>query len=997
MTTLKHLSGKLWALLFSLLTGCYAWGQIPQAPEALPSPDAAGLGVYGDVPVSLFTGIPQIEIPLYELKEGEHTLPLSLSYYAGGVHPDQHPGWVGLNWSLNAGGVITRVIKDMPDEYDNSYFDNCANIGYYFTHSLLSPHNWYTKDYLLSVVRKQEIQGNVHDTEPDVFSFNFLNYSGKFMLTHDGQWKVQCDKPVKVEFDNTFLSIPSDVNMGYVPVHGNFKSFGGFTLTAEDGTQYVFGGATSAIEYSIAFFAQKFDEWKAVSWYLTKIVYPDGDEITFKYTRDRLNCQMYISIYQDIFTMLEHGDKCYSFSINENVEDFYNGQLIAPIYLDEINSKNTSIQFERYSGPTELPYSREIFSRKHESNITFPYLETGQGTGDYLGDCLDQLDWSYLNGIWIYASDGMKTYQLKYNQNASERLMLESIEEYNYDNSVYEPRYRFSYNQPEKLPEYLSNKTDHWGFFNNKEAPLNSLEEYQTNRNTTVVPADALYGMLEKIEYPTGGYTRLVFEQNDCSKIVKLNRWEGCDTTDNGNQVTGGVRIKKIIESRTGLAEDEVVDKEYFYINDYLETHGSHGTSSGVLGGQVRYYFKDFEVEDIYGNQFRYIKDIFSSQSLLPGCDNIQGSHIGYSEVIERRADGSFTRYQFSNFDNGHLDEAPAAVLQPGRSPYEPYSSTAVERGRLIRQEEYTKDDVLKKRTTLSYEKSDMTPNNHVRCMKVAGFRACPSVPDKNYGLGATYRIYTYSYRKTQERVTVYDDPANPIETVIDYTYNADGLLKSKRISVNRGSKTYSYKYPSDYSTDVYKDMKAKHVLSPVVEETVEQKEGNTTYPVSHTRHTYTALTGGTNRYFGVKQTEQSFGNGPMRARVYCHKFDAKGNAVHLTINEEDVVYLWGYDYQYIVAEIRNATWEAVESIIGSINAFSAADEPDLHKLAMLRKFLPASLITTYTHDPGAGITSITGPQGITTYYQYDVSGRLLMERNSRGEVRKTYNYQYAH
>lgn len=684
MTTLKHLSGKLWALLFSLLTGCYAWGQIPQAPQALPGPNTAGLGVYGDVPVSLFTGIPQIEIPLYELKEGEHTLPLSLSYYAGGVRPDQHPGWVGLNWSLNAGGVITRVIKDMPDEYNNSYFVYGKEGGYYFTHKLLNTTNWSSKDYLVQVAQHPEIY--VNDTEPDVFSFSFLDYSGKFMLTHDGQWKVQCDKPVKVEFDNAFLAIPSDVNMGYVPVHGNFKSFGGFTLTAEDGTQYVFGGTTSAIEYSVAFFAQTRDEWKAVSWYLTKIVYPNGDEITFKYSRDELTCQMYISVYQDIFTMLEDGGTCYSYSFNNNIEDFYNGQLIAPIYLDEIRSRNTSIQFERYSRPFELQYSREHFRKKTEAGAVYPYLETGQSTGDYLDDCLNHLGWSYLNGIWIYASDGMKTYQLKYNQNASERLMLESIEEYNYDNSVYEPRYRFSYNQPEKLPGYLSNMTDHWGFFNNKEASLNLPGIYQTNRNTTVVPAYALYGMLEKIEYPTGGYTRLVFEQNDCSKIVKLNRWEGCDTTDNGNQVTGGVRIKKIIESRTGLAEDEVVDKEYFYINDYLETHGNHGTSSGVQGGQVQYSFSSFEVEDIHGGNFKYWKNIFSSQSLLPGCDNIQGSHIGYSEVIERRADGSFTRYQFSNFDNGHLDEAPAAVLQPGRSPYEPYSSTAVERGRLIRQ-----------------------------------------------------------------------------------------------------------------------------------------------------------------------------------------------------------------------------------------------------------------------------------------------------------------------
>ena len=80
--------------------------------------------------------------------------------------------------------------------------------------------------------------------------------------------------------------------------------------------------------------------------------------------------------------------------------------------------------------------------------------------------------------------------------------MLESIEEYNYGTSAYESRYRFSYNQPEKLPGYLSNMTDHWGFFNNVEAPLDLLGSYQTNRNATIVPAYALYGMLEKIEYP---------------------------------------------------------------------------------------------------------------------------------------------------------------------------------------------------------------------------------------------------------------------------------------------------------------------------------------------------------------------------------------------------------------------------------------------------------------------------------------------------------------
>ena len=50
-------------------------------------------------------------------------------------------------------------------------------------------------------------------------------------------------------------------------------------------------------------------------------------------------------------------------------------------------------------------------------------------------------------------------------------------------------------------------------------------------------------------------------------------------------------------------------------------------------------------------------------------------------------------------------------------------------------------------------------------------------------------------------------------------------------------------------------------------------------------------------------------------------------------------------------------------------------------KLAMLRKFLKDASMTTYTHAPGLGITSITDACGKTTYYQYDDSGRLISNR----------------
>ncbi len=63
-------------------------------PEAIskiipPSPTAASLGKYGDIPVSMYTGTPNIDIPLHTLKCGELSLPISLSYHASGVKVDK--------------------------------------------------------------------------------------------------------------------------------------------------------------------------------------------------------------------------------------------------------------------------------------------------------------------------------------------------------------------------------------------------------------------------------------------------------------------------------------------------------------------------------------------------------------------------------------------------------------------------------------------------------------------------------------------------------------------------------------------------------------------------------------------------------------------------------------------------------------------------------------------------------------------------------------------
>ena len=114
--------------------------------------------------------------------------------------------------------------------------------------------------------------------------------------------------------------------------------FDGFTLTTEDGTQYIFGKERNAIEYSIGFFSAKLRIWTATAWYLTKIILTNGQEITYTYERWRFYNQMFYFRCMMIWGLLHFGGgiltpECSS-SSHVAIEDSYQGSLISPVYLN---------------------------------------------------------------------------------------------------------------------------------------------------------------------------------------------------------------------------------------------------------------------------------------------------------------------------------------------------------------------------------------------------------------------------------------------------------------------------------------------------------------------------------------------------------------------------------------------------------------------------------------------------------------------------------------
>lgn len=135
-----------------------------------------------------------------------------------------------------------------------------------------------------------------------------------------------------------------------------------------------------------------------------------------------------------------------------------------------------------------------------------------------------------------------------------------------------------------------------------------------------------------------------------------------------------------------------------------------------------------------------------------------------------------------------------------------------------------------------------------------------------------------------------------------------------------------------------------------------------------------------------------------IEKRLTYNKYDEYGNVIEYTLDEgKKVIVLWSYGGQYPVAEIKNATYDEVKSIIGiTPESFSTAATPNTTLLDNLRKNLANAHVTTYKYNPLFGILESTNAAGVISYYSYDLYGRLseiyLIDNNTK-KVIQSFNY----
>jgi hypothetical protein len=89
------------------------------------APTANNLMKFEEVPVSYYTGIPDINIPLFNIPTNNPNVNLNvqLKYHPLSAKPEDKASETGLGWSLLAGGTITRTVRGgVADELIESTF-----------------------------------------------------------------------------------------------------------------------------------------------------------------------------------------------------------------------------------------------------------------------------------------------------------------------------------------------------------------------------------------------------------------------------------------------------------------------------------------------------------------------------------------------------------------------------------------------------------------------------------------------------------------------------------------------------------------------------------------------------------------------------------------------------------------------------------------------------------------------------------------------------------
>ncbi len=486
-------------------------GQDLLAPPKLtpPSPNAAAFEKYGNIPVSAYTGVPSISIPLYQIRYRDVSLPVSLSYHASGIRVGEEASRVGLGWVLNCGGVVSRNVVGMDDFADEpaGFLAGTSGVPEFPMGPNFSPKQAVQGSPMTGFLNRITAQTTLYDLspwvwsvdhpydfQPDVFNYNFNNHSGRFLLRRDRTPIIAKKENIKIEIVGQLATA--------------------IKITDDQGFIYYFAAVETVVDNGSTGGAQK------SSWYLTELISPQGVHVTFTYAA--LGQQMVGSLgsFYEMSSDLQLG--CNEVSLckpQPPVRNPIGKRIYSNLYLQKVEWDGGKLTFNvdtrrDVEGDVRVT-SMQMFDSKTSSE---PYEEVIFDQGYFQSDAIG-FPFEYS----VTDVDAPERAKLRLRLNSITRRTLPP----NPNNQ--DEVHKFYYYESIKLPPKNSFARDHWGYYNGKHGNTSLIPSFSSipgasnwvermgimgsERDPSEAHMSAF--SLASVVYPTQGRTMFYYSAND--------------------------------------------------------------------------------------------------------------------------------------------------------------------------------------------------------------------------------------------------------------------------------------------------------------------------------------------------------------------------------------------------------------------------------------------------------------------------------------------------
>ncbi|MGM9830883.1 MAG: hypothetical protein ACI3Z5_02570 [Paludibacteraceae bacterium] len=479
----------------------------PSVQVQRPAAETQAVCDFAEIPVDLHTGRVNIAIPLYTVQHGDIRIPITLAYHGGGIRVSDECGAVGLGWTLQVGGVVSRIVRGLPDDmYDTSNkiagynklqqltltntlhdFDGYINLVRH-RKTEMEPFRWLAPPFTNADLHEMDMMvkyGNAYDdghfdTSPDNYIFQVQGLSGAF-VNKRGKIIMQTNSDCSLMQPDAFS----------------------YEIQDADGFRYVFSDREQQeYRYKVGYGWEMVDwetkpEYKYVypsAWWLSQIISAAGDSAKFHYTEKKIVHQV---------------TPRYGYTEVNRLDSYKNEYKESHFYNVVQQSFDTT--FHQLLTTIETQLCKVIFRYEDKHKNVFPHLERIDVYA--LSDLEHPIEyWKF-----IYSESG-------------ERARLTQLTRYGAAGES--QHYAFTYNN--STVSIDKKNRDHWGYFAPESTGRFPCKNYFSfflnwgnNPDYTDRYADnsvACNNMLQSITYPLGYRVDFEWEPHTFSQFGQLGK-----------------------------------------------------------------------------------------------------------------------------------------------------------------------------------------------------------------------------------------------------------------------------------------------------------------------------------------------------------------------------------------------------------------------------------------------------------------------------------------